>query len=158
MYVETYIYIYIYNESMTQIIHKNNLGDRIPEGAKKKKPEDQNPKKENSSHALIVINYSLDTWIVDSGPSHHMDSTKKIYSTLDACKGPPILMGDNSPIEVTKKGRIEITNGSFKNVFDVPKLSINIFFVYQMTNYGTGKRFIFTPDAMDIYDMQINSN
>jgi hypothetical protein len=40
---------------MTQILQKNNLGDRIPEGAKKKKPEDQNPKKGNSSHALISI-------------------------------------------------------------------------------------------------------
>jgi hypothetical protein len=26
-----------------------------------------------------------------------------------------------------------------------------------MTNFNTGKRVIFTPDAMDIYDMQTNS-
>jgi hypothetical protein len=51
---------------MTQIIQKNNLGDRIPEGAKKKNPEDHNPKKGNSSHALIAINSSPDAWIVDS--------------------------------------------------------------------------------------------
>jgi hypothetical protein len=29
--------------------------------------------------------------------------------------------------------------------------------MYQMTNSDTGKRVIFTPDAVDIYDMQINS-
>jgi hypothetical protein len=47
---------------MTQILQQNNLGDRIPEGSKKKKkPKDQNPKKGNSSHALIAINSSLDS-------------------------------------------------------------------------------------------------
>ena len=98
---------------MTQIIQKNNLVDRIPEGAKKKKPKDLNSKKDNSSHALISINSSLNTWIVDSRESHHMDASKEVYYSLYACKGPPILMGDNSSVEVTDKGRIERTNESF---------------------------------------------
>jgi hypothetical protein len=57
---------------MSQILQQNNLGDRILEGAKKKKPEDPNSKKGNSSHALIIVNSSLDAWIIDSGESHHM--------------------------------------------------------------------------------------
>jgi hypothetical protein len=48
---------------MTQILQQNNLVDRIPEDAKKKKPKDHNPKKGNSSHALISINSSPDAWI-----------------------------------------------------------------------------------------------
>jgi hypothetical protein len=115
---------------ITQILQKNNLGYRIHEGSKKKKPEDQNPKKGNSSHALIAINSTPDAWIIDSGASNNMDSIKEVYSSLDSCKGPPILMGDNSPVEVTDKGRIELTNGSFENVLHVPKLSINILSVY----------------------------
>jgi hypothetical protein len=63
-------------DKMAHILHKNNLGDRIPEGSKKKNPKDQNPKKGNSSHALIAINSSLDAWIVDSGASHHMAAKK----------------------------------------------------------------------------------
>jgi hypothetical protein len=63
-------------DQIAQIIHQNNLRDRIPEGSKKKKPKDQNPKKRNSSHALISINSSLDAWIVDLGASHHMEATK----------------------------------------------------------------------------------
>jgi hypothetical protein len=47
-------------DQMAQILKQNNLGYRIPKGSKKKKPEDQNPKKGNSSHALISINSSLD--------------------------------------------------------------------------------------------------
>jgi hypothetical protein len=66
-------------------------------------------------------------------------------------------MGGNSPVEVTDKGRIELTNRSFENVLHVPKLSINILSMYHMTNSGTEKRVIFTPDAVDIYDMQTNS-
>jgi hypothetical protein len=116
---------------MTQILHQNNLGDCIPEGAKKKKnPKYQNPKKGNSSHALIAISSSLDAWIIDSGASHHMDATKAVYSSLNACKGPPILMGENSLVEVTNKGRIDLTNESFENVLYVPKLSVNILSMY----------------------------
>jgi hypothetical protein len=51
----------------------------MPEGAKKKKPEDQNLKKGNSSHALIAINSPPNAWIVDSGASHHMTATKDVY-------------------------------------------------------------------------------
>jgi hypothetical protein len=79
---------------------------------------------------LIAINSSLDAWIVDSGASQHMDATKEVYPSLYAFKRPPILMGDNSPIEVTEKGRIELTKGSFENVLHVPKLSINILSMY----------------------------
>jgi hypothetical protein len=142
---------------MTQILQQNNLGDCIPEGSMKKNLEDHNPEKDNSSHALIAINSSPNAWIVDSGASHHMVATKEVYSSLDACKGPPILMGDNSPVEVTDKGRIELINGSLENVLHVPKLFVNLLYVYHMKKSYTRKRVIFTPDAMDIYDMQTNS-
>ena len=66
-------------------------------------------------------------------------------------------MGDNSPFELTDKGRIELTNKSFENVLHVPKLSVNLLSVYQMTNSEIQKRFIFTPDAVEFYDMQTNS-
>jgi hypothetical protein len=122
---------------MSQIIQQNNLGYHIPEGAKKKKPEDPNSKKDNSSHSLISINSSPDVWIVDLGASHHMVASEEVYFSLDACKGPPILMGDNFSVEVTGKGRIELTNRSFENVLHVPKISVNLLSVYQMTNYGT---------------------
>jgi hypothetical protein len=59
-----------------------------------------------------------------------MAASEAVYSSLDACKGPPILMGDNSFVEVTDKGRIELTNGSFENVLHVPKLSVNLLSVY----------------------------
>jgi hypothetical protein len=71
-------YACIQIDQMAQIFKKNNLGDHILKGVKKKKLEDQNPKEGNSSHALIVVNSSTDAWIVDSGVSHHMEATKKV--------------------------------------------------------------------------------
>jgi hypothetical protein len=86
-----------------------------------------------------------------------MVASKEVYSSLDECNGPPILMGDNSSVEVTDKGRIELTNGSFEIVLHVPKLSVNLLSMYEMTNFFIGKKFIFTPNVVDIYDMQTNS-
>jgi hypothetical protein len=86
-----------------------------------------------------------------------MDASKAIYSSLDACKVPPILMGDNSFVEVTDKGKIELTNRSFENVLHVPKNSVNLLSVYQKMNSDTEKKLIFTPNAVDIYDMETNS-
>jgi hypothetical protein len=86
-----------------------------------------------------------------------MTTSEVVYSSLDACKCPPILMGDNSSIEVTGKGRIELTNKSFENVLHVPKLFVNLISMYQMTNSDTGKKFSFKPNSMDISDMQTNS-
>jgi hypothetical protein len=142
---------------MSQILQQKNLGYCIPEGAKKKKTEDPNSKKGNSSHALIAINSSRDAWIIDLGASHHMATSKEVYSSLDACKGPPILMGDNSSVEVTGKGKIELTNGSFENMLHVPKIFVNLLSMYQMTNSSTGNKFVFTPNFVDIYNMQTNS-
>jgi hypothetical protein len=45
-------------------------------------------------------------------------------------------MGDDSLVEFTSEGRVEITNGSFKNLLHVPKLSVNILSMYQMTKSG----------------------
>jgi hypothetical protein len=42
-------------------------------------------------------------------------------------------------------------------VLHVPKLSVNLLSVYQITNSDTEKKVIFTPNFVDIYDMQTNS-
>lgn len=137
---------------MEEILQKHKLGGHIPQGAKKK-IEDQPHRKGNNFHALVAINSSLHAWIIDCGASHHMATAKEVYSSLDACKGPPILMGDDSPIEVTRKGRVELLHGSFDDVLHVPKLSVNLLSVYYITHSSTGKRVGFTPDAANIYDL-----
>ena len=70
-------------DQISQILQKHNLGDHIPNGAKKK-PKYHALKKGNSSHVLIGINSSPYAWIVDSGASHNMAATKEAFSSLDA--------------------------------------------------------------------------
>jgi hypothetical protein len=112
------------------------LGDCIPENAKKK-PGDNTPENRGNAHALIAINSSPNAWIIDSGESHHMEATLDVLSSLKSCMGPPILMGDDSLVEVSGQGRVDLENGSFENVLHVPKLFINLLFLYQITHSST---------------------
>ena len=114
---------------MAQTLQQNNLGNFIPEGVKKQKEEDLAPNKGNH-HALVVINSSFDSWIIDFGASHHITTKEEVFSSLSPYSRPPILMGDDTP--VAGEGRVELHNGSFENVLHVPKLSMNLLSVYQI--------------------------
>jgi hypothetical protein len=139
---------------MAQALQQNNLGNFIPEGVKKQKEEDLAPKKGNH-HALVAINSSSDSWIIDSGASHHMAAKEEVFSSLSPCSRPPNLMGDDIPVAVAREGRVELHNGSFENVLHVPNLSMNLLSVYQITQKG--KKVEFTLDLVFVVNMQDNS-
>jgi hypothetical protein len=82
-------------------------------------------------------------------------SENEVFSSLIPCSIPPILTGDDTPVVVAGEGRVEIHNGSFENVLHVPKISINLLSVYQITQKG--KRFEFTLDSVSVIDMHDNS-
>jgi hypothetical protein len=82
---------------MTQVLQRNNLGDFIPKESKKKKEEDHADTK-GIHHALVAINSSSDSWIIDSGASHHMAVKEEVFSSLSPCSRPPILMGSDNPV------------------------------------------------------------
>jgi hypothetical protein len=130
---------------MAQALQQNNLGNFIPEGVKKRKEEDHAPKKGNH-HALVAINSSSDSWIIDSGASHHMATKEEVFSSLSPCSRPPILMGDDTPLAVAGEGRVELHNGSFENVLHVPNISMNLLSVYQIAQKG--KKVEFTSDSV----------
>jgi hypothetical protein len=141
-------------DEMAQILQKNNLGDHIPE-ASKKKSEDQT--KQGNSHALISIKSSHGAWILDSGASHHMETTNNVLFSIYVDTCPPILMGDDTPVEVIGQGRVELPHRSFENVLHVPKLYMNILSIYQIIHSGTGKRVEFTPNSVTISNIHDNS-
>jgi hypothetical protein len=64
-------------------------------------------------------------------------------------------MGDDTPVEVAGEGRVELHNGSFENVLHVPKLSMNLLSVYQITQKC--KNIEFTSYSVSIIDMHENS-
>ena len=62
-------------------------------------------------HALVAGTSSSPSFIIDSGASRHMVSTKEALSSLEMSKGPPIVLGDDSLSESLGKGRIDIDHG-----------------------------------------------
>jgi hypothetical protein len=74
---------------------------------------------------------------------------------LSPCSRPHILIGDDTPVEVVGEGRMELHNGSFENVLHVPKLSMNLLSVYQITQKG--KKVEFTSNSVSVIDMHDNS-
>jgi hypothetical protein len=79
---------------------------------------------------LVEINSSSDSWIINSGSSHHMEAKEEVFSSLSPCSRPHILMGDDTPVAVAGEGRVELHNGNFENVLYVPKISMNLFSIY----------------------------
>jgi hypothetical protein len=67
-----------------------------------------------------------------------MENTKDILSYVTASTRPPILMADDSLVEVTRKGRVELDHGIFENILHVPQIFVNLLPVYQITHIGLG--------------------
>ena len=93
------------------------------------------------------------TFIIDSGASRHMVSTKEAFSSLDMSKGPPIVLGDDSLTDSLGKGRTDLDHGKFSNILYVPGLSSNLLSVYHMTHIGSPKKVIFSPDDVEITEI-----
>jgi len=86
-----------------------------------------------------------------------MEAVETVYPSISSWMGPLILMVYDTSVEVIGQGRVEIPHRSFENVLHVPKLSMNLLFVYQIMHSSTGKRVEFTLDSVTIYDMCDNS-
>ena len=56
------------------------------------------------------------------------------------------------------QARVQFEDGSFENVLHIPRLSLNLLSVYQVTHTGTRRKVEFILDSMRIYDMQTNLN
>jgi hypothetical protein len=84
-----------------------------------------------------------------------MEAKEEVFSSLIPCSRPHFLMGDDTLVEIVGEERVELHNGSFENVFHVPKLSMNLLSVYQSTQKG--KKVEITSDLVSVIDMHDNS-
>ena len=130
-------------DMLTQLLEKNNIS--LPDCSKKRKGGSNSKDKERVP-ALVSSTSSSPSFIIDSGASIHMVSTKEAFSSLDMSKGPPIVLGDDSLPDSLGNGRIDLDHGSFNNVLYVPGLASNLLSVYQMTHTGSPKKVIFSPN------------
>ena len=137
-------------DMLTQILKKNGIS--LPDSSKKREGG-SNSKDRERVHALVAGKSSSPSFIIDSGASRYMVSTKEAFSSPDMPKGPPIVLGDDSLIDSLGKGRIDLDHGKFNNVLYVPGLASNLLSVYQMTHTRSPKKVIFSPDGVEITDI-----
>ena len=93
-------------------------------------------------------------WLLDLGSSYHMESSMDIFSSIEPCTSPPILMCNNTYMKVYGKGSIPMGEGTFNNVLCVALLTTNLLSIYQITHWAQGKIVEFTPDYVYIRDME----
>ena len=134
-------------DQMTALLKQNNIA--LPQ--REKKPDDgPHTEDDERCHALKASLIQSKSYLLDSGASNHMATSKEYFSTLTPSKGRDIHMGDESQIPTTRRGSIKIHHGEFKNVLYVPSLVANLLYVYQMTHIGSPKRVTFDLDSVEI--------
>ena len=109
-------------DEMSALLKKHNIAP--PRRAKKPNEEPQ-AKDDERCHPLKYILSQSTPYIIDSGASNHMVSSKESFSTLTLIKGPNIHMGDDSQIPSEVRGLVSAKHGEFKNVLYVPSLESN---------------------------------
>ena len=72
-------------DMLTQLLEKNGIS--LPDSSKKREGGSSSDDRERV-HALVVGTSSSPSFIIDSGASRHMVSTKEDFSSLNKLKGP----------------------------------------------------------------------
>ena len=114
-------------EMLTQLLEKNNIS--LPDCARKREGGSNSEDKERV-HALVSSTSSSPSFIIDSGASRDMVSTRDTFSSLKNLKGPKIVLGDESVTDGMGKGRIDLDHGNFNYVLYVPGLASSLLLVY----------------------------
>ncbi len=66
-------------------------------------------------------------------------------------------MGNDTQVEVERKGNVELENGVFKDVVHVPNLRTNLLSIYQITHYGCGNKVEFLLDLVVVKNLKDDS-
>ena len=76
------------------------------------------------------------------------------FSSLDIRKSIPIHMGDDSTIILEGQGTFDLENAFFSNFLYVPSVASNHLSVYQMKHTGMPKRVSFSPNDVEIIEIE----
>jgi hypothetical protein len=78
----------------------------------------------------MVVTSTPSSYILDSGASNHMSTSKYEFSSIEESTISPIYLGDATPTKVCGEGIVDIEGDYFTNVLHVPLLSANILSIY----------------------------
>ena len=87
--------------------------------------------------ALISYVRKNDTWIIDSGCSHHMTRDRTQFEHFEHYDGGSLRFGNNEPCCIKGKGHISLTNELVRdNAYWVEGIKHNLLSVAQLINIG----------------------
>ena len=92
--------------------------------------------------SYFSINESSDSWLLDSGCTHHLCNNVELFKFPDDTYKSKVKVGNGEAVEVKGRGTVSIsTISGIKTIFDVlytPDMSKNLLSVGQMleTNYS----------------------
>ena len=115
-------------DEIVVLLEKHNI--IIPIGTRKADHREEIEEHDHRCHALKAICSTTHAFLIDSGASNHMVSSRESFSSLQYFDGPSIQMGNNSQIRSKGKGYIKLEHGKFKDVLYVPSLAANLLSVY----------------------------
>ena len=92
---------------------------------------------EEDKMALISHVSKNDTWIIDSGFSHHMTRDKTKFEHMEHYDGGSVRFGNKEPCCIKGKGQISLTSKlRCENAYCVEGLKHNLLSVAQLNNIG----------------------
>ena len=90
-----------------------------------------------------LISHINDTWIIDSGCSHHMIGDESKFENIEIYDGGSVRFGNNDLCLIKGKGRILLPNGiKCENSYWMEGLRHNLLSVAQLNNVGFQVEFL----------------
>jgi hypothetical protein len=128
----------------------------VPENANKK-DDNKMGGRARDGHALMAVTSTPSSWILYSGASNHMATSKDEFSSIEESTRSLIHLGDATPAKVCGEGIVDLEGGCFTNVLHVPSLSKNLLSIYQFTYFRSRRKVEFTLDSAMITDISTGS-
>ena len=94
-------------DEMALLLKKHNIF--VPASARKDdSKEEEDEEYQRKGHALKACCTSTHVFLIDSGASNHMATSRESFSSFQSFDGPSIQMGNNSKVQTKGKGSIKL--------------------------------------------------
>jgi hypothetical protein len=130
--------------------------EALNEAMKQHKISVPKPSSTSKGHALSAqaLYASSNSWILDSGASHHMTHSHDLLASTSECSISQIAVGDSTQLDVLGSGTVQLDKGCINDVLLVPHISANLLSIYQICHSGNGKTVEFSPNDVIIRELQ----
>ena len=93
-----------------------------------------------------------DTWVLDSGATHHVSHGKELFVSLDMNSTSSVNLPNGSMIKISGVGNIQINEHILlQNVLFIPEFHLNLISISSLTT-DLASRVIFDPSTCEIHD------